>query len=185
MHTALLIIDIQNDYFPGGSMELVGATEAGARAQRALAVFRERSWPVVHVQHVADEPDATFFRPDTPGVEIHPCVSPLPGESIIQKHYPNAFRETPLLDHLQRDNVTRLVIVGMMTHMCIDTSVRAAADLGFECVLVHDACATTAQSFGGVTVSAEDVQAAFLAAIDGTFAEALSVAGLPSALGPC
>lgn len=175
MHTALLIIDIQNDYFPGGSMELVGATEAGARAQRVLAVFRERSWPVVHVQHVADDSDATFFRPDTPGVEIHPFVSPLPGESIIQKHYPNAFRETPLLEHLQRRNVTRLVIVGMMTHMCVDTSVRAAADLGFECLLAHDACATTAQSFGGVTVSAESVQAAFLAALDGTFAEALSV----------
>jgi len=175
MHTALVIVDIQNDYFPGGAMELVGATEAGARAQRALAVFRERSRPVVHVQHVAAEPDATFFRPGTPGMEIHPCVAPLPGESIFQKHYPNAFRETSLLEHLRGLDVARLAIVGMMTHMCIDTSVRAAADLGFECLLAHDACATLAQSFGGVTVAAEHVQAAFLAALDGTFAEVLSV----------
>ena len=175
MHTALLIIDIQNDYFPGGSMELVGATEAGTHAQRILAIFRERSWPVVHVQHVAVAPEATFFRLDTPGVEIHPCVFPVPGESIIQKHYPNAFRETPLLEHLLRNNTSRLVIVGMMTHMCVDTSVRAAADLGFECLLAHDACATMAQSFGGVTVSAESVQAAFLAAMDGTFADVLAV----------
>lgn len=182
MRTALLIIDIQNDYFPGGSMELVGATEAGARAELALALFRERSWPVVHVQHVADESNATFFRPNTPGVEIHPCVIPLPGESIIQKHYPNAFRETFLLKHLRSHDVTRLVIVGMMTHMCIDTSVRAAADLGFECLLAHDACATLPQSFGGVTVSAEKVQAAFLAALDGTFAEVLSVEELLSTL---
>lgn len=182
MRTALLIIDIQNDYFPGGSMELVGPIEAGARAQRALALFRERSWPVVHVRHVAVEPEATFFRPDTPGAEIHPCVSPLPGESIIEKHFPNAFRETPLLEHLRGHDVTRLVIVGMMTHMCIDTSVRAAADLGFECLLAHDACATLAQSFGGVTVSAENVQVAFLAALDGTFAEVLSVDELLSAL---
>lgn len=175
MHTALLIIDIQNDYFPGGAMELVGAAEAGALAERALAAFRERSWPLVHVQHIADEPDATFFLPGTPGVDIHPCVAPLPGEPVVQKHHPNAFRETPLLDHLRDQGVTRLAVVGMMTHMCIDTSVRAAADLGFECVLGHDACATLAQSFGGVAVSAEDVQAAFLAALDGTFAEVLSV----------
>ncbi len=182
MHTALLIIDIQNDYFPGGSMELVGPTEAGARAERVLALFRERSWPVVHAQHVADEPDATFFRPETPGEEIHPSVTPLPGEPIIQKHYPNAFRETPLLEHLRSHDVARLVIVGMMTHMCIDTSVRAAADLDFECLLAHDACATLAQSFGGVTVSAENVQAAFLAALDGTFAEVRSVDELSALL---
>jgi nicotinamidase-related amidase len=137
--------------------------------------FRERSLPVVHIQHVAVHPGATFFLPNTPGMEIHPCVAPKAGEMIIRKHYPNAFRETPLLEHLRKHRITRLAIVGMMTHMCIDTSVRTAADLGFECLLAHDACATKAQSFGGVTVSAERVQAAFLAAIDGTFAKVLSV----------
>lgn len=182
MHTALLIIDIQNDYFPGGSMELFGALEAGTQARRALAAFRERSLPVVHIQHVAVHPGATFFLPNTPGMEIHPCVAPKAGEMIIRKHYPNAFRETPLLEHLRKHRITRLAIVGMMTHMCIDTSVRAAADLGFECLLAHDACATKAQSFGGVSVSAESAQAAFLAAIDGTFAKVLSVDEIALAL---
>jgi nicotinamidase-related amidase len=182
MHAALLIIDIQNDYFPGGAMELFGALEAGHHAGRALAVFRERSLPVIHVQHVAIHPGATFFLPNTPGMEIHPCVAPKAGEVIIQKHYPNAFRETPLLEHLRKNSINRLAIVGMMTHMCVDTSVRAAADLGFECLLAHDACATKAQSFGGVSVSAESVQAAFLAAIDGTFAKVLSVDEMLSAL---
>jgi len=115
-------------------------------------------------------------------MEIHPCVAPKAGEMIIRKHYPNAFRETPLLEHLRKQRITRLAIVGMMTHMCIDTSVRAAADLGFECLLAHDACATKAQSFGGITVSAESVQAAFLAAIDGTFAKVLSVDEIALAL---
>jgi nicotinamidase-related amidase len=182
MHTALLIIDIQNDYFPGGAMELVGALEAGNHARRALTAFREKSLPVVHIQHVAVHPGATFFLPNTPGMDIHPCVAPKAGEVIIQKHYPNAFRETPLLEHLRKHSITRLAIVGMMTHMCIDTSVRAAADLGFECLLAHDACATKAQSFGGVTVSAESVQAAFLAAINGTFAKVLSVDEIAQAL---
>jgi nicotinamidase-related amidase len=175
MHTALLIIDIQNDYFPGGSMELVGALKAANHAGRALAAFRERALPVIHIQHVAIHPGATFFLPNTRGMEIHPCVAPKAGEVIIQKHYPNAFQATPLLEHLRKYQITRLTIVGMMTHMCIDTSVRAAADLGFECLLAHDACATKAQSFGGVTAPAESVQAAFLAAIDGTFAKVLSV----------
>jgi nicotinamidase-related amidase len=184
MHTGLLIIDIQNDYFPGGSMELVGALEAGNQARRALAVFREKPLPVIHVQHVAVHSGATFFLPDTPGMDIHPFVSPKAGEVIIQKHYPNAFRETPLLEHLRKRSITRLAIVGMMTHMCVDTSVRAAADLGFECLLAYDACATKAQSFGGVTVSAESVQAAFLAAINGTFAKVCSVAEIASAIKP-
>jgi nicotinamidase-related amidase len=175
MNTALLIIDIQNDYFPDGEMELVGAVEAGTLAGRALAAFREKSLPVIHVQHIATHPGATFFLPGTPGVEINDCVSPRAGELVIHKHFPNAFRDTPLLEHLKKLGITRLVVVGMMTHMCIDTSVRAAADLGFECLLAHDACATKAQSYRSVTVSAQGVQAAFLAAIDGAFAKVLSV----------
>jgi nicotinamidase-related amidase len=102
-------------------------------------------------------------------------VAPHAGETVLQKNFPNSFRETPLLEHLRRHEVTRLVIAGMMTQMCIDTSTRAAADLGFQCLLAHDACATKALSFGGSTVSAENVQTAFLAALNGLFARVLSV----------
>lgn len=94
---------------------------------------------------------------------------------MIQKHYPNGFRETPLLEHLKQLGVDELVIAGMMTQMCIDTTTRAAADLGFQCSLAHDACATRAQSFGGVTVPAAQVQTAFLAALNGAFAKVQSV----------
>jgi nicotinamidase-related amidase len=87
LHTALLIIDIQNDYFPGGTMELVGALKAGAHAGRAFTAFRERSLPIVRIQHVAIHPGATFFLPNTPGMDIHPCVAPKAGEVIFQKHY--------------------------------------------------------------------------------------------------
>jgi len=167
---ALLLIDIQNDYFPGGAMELVGSPEAGERAGRLLAAFREKSLPIIHIQHVSTRPGATFFLPDTPGVEIHPSVTPHPGETLFQKHYPNAFRETPLLDHLRGAGIDQLTIAGMMTHMCVDTTTRAAADLGFECELAHDACATRDLAFDGMTVRAADVQTAYLAALDGTFA---------------
>lgn len=182
MNQALVIIDIQNDYFPGGAMELVGSPEAGSRAARMLETFRRKSLPVIHIQHVSTRPGATFFLPETPGVEIHESVTPVEGETLFQKHYPNSFRDTPLLVHLREHKISRLVIAGMMTHMCIDTSTRAAADLGFQCTLAHDACATRPLSFGGADVPAAQVQAAFLAALNGSFAKAQSADEICAAL---
>jgi nicotinamidase-related amidase len=181
MATALLLIDIQNDYFPGGAMELVGSVEAGKQAGLLLEKFRNDSLPVIHVQHVSARPGATFFLPGSQGVEINGAVAPLPGELVLRKNYPNSFRETQLLDHLRRLDVDRLVIAGMMTHMCVDTTTRAAADLGFQCLLAHDACATRDLSFGGSTVAAAQVQLSYLAALNGSFAQVLSVAELCAA----
>ena len=175
MTTALLLVDIQNDYFPGGAMEVVGATAAADRAASLVTAFRHQALPVIHVQHIAARPGATFFLPNTTGAEIHESVRPGPGEVVIQKHFPNSFRETQLLEHLHRIRTSRLVIAGMMTHMCIDTTTRAASDLGFQCSLASDACATKALSFNGVQVPAEIVQIAYLAALNGLFAKVRSV----------
>jgi nicotinamidase-related amidase len=182
MTQALLLVDIQNDYFPGGAMELAGSPEAGRQAGALLEAFRRAGRPIVHIQHLAMRPGATFFLPGTPGAELHASVAPLPGEPVFQKHFPNSFRETPLQPHLQSLGVTRLVIAGMMTHMCIDTTVRAAFDLGFQCQLAQDACATRDLTREGATVPAAQVQAAFLAAIHGTFAQVLSVQELCAGL---
>ena len=175
MKQALILIDIQNDYFSGGTMELTGSQVAGRNAAKLLHEFRQRGLPVIHIQHISTRQGATFFLPDTPGVQIHLCVKPDEGEMIFQKNFPNSFRETPLLGHLRKLDITQLVIAGMMTQMCIDTTTRAAADLGFECLLAHDACAAKSLSFAGTTVSAENVQTAFLAALNGLFARVLSV----------
>ena len=174
MTTALLLVDIQNDYFPGGAMELVGSDAAAASAGKLQAQFRASGLPVFNVQHIAKSPTATFFLPGTQGVEIHVSVAPLAGEAVVVKHFPNSFRETGLLELLHSAEVTDLVVVGMMTHMCIDTTVRAANDLGFKVTLVADACATRDLEFQGVTVAAAEVQAAYLAAIDGSFATVVS-----------
>jgi nicotinamidase-related amidase len=182
MNQALLFVDIQNDYFPGGAMELAGTAEAGNRAGELLRAFRGKSLPVIHIQHISIRPGAAFFLPHTKGAQIHESVAPIEGETVFQKHFPNSFRETPLLEHLRQRQISRLVIAGMMTHMCIDTTVRAAADLGFQCLLAHDACATRSLSFGGTTVAAEQVQAAFLAALNGSFAKVLSAQEACSAL---
>jgi nicotinamidase-related amidase len=178
MTTALLIIDIQNDYFPGGAMELAGPDAAAANAAKLLAAFRKKSAPVIHMQHIATRPGATFFRPGTAGAEIHSSVRPLPGETVFKKNFPNSFRETPLLEHLRGAGISNLVIAGMMTHMCVDTTTRAAADLGFACSLAHDACATKALAFNGVEVPAGNVQASYMAGLNGLFAKVLPTAEL-------
>jgi nicotinamidase-related amidase len=170
MDTALLLIDLQNDYFEGGAMTLDGADAAVANAARLLARFRVRGWPIMHVQHLSTRPGATFFLAGTRGAGIHAAVAPRDGETVVVKHFPNAFRETSLAESLRERGIARLTIAGMMTHMCVDTSTRAAADMGFACTLAHDACATRAQAFGGRTVAAADVQAAYMAALNGAFA---------------
>ena len=131
MTDALLIIDIQNDYFPGGAMALHEPEAAAANAAKLIAAFRQAGRPVIHMQHVSTRPGATFFLPNTPGVEIHASVRPLPGETVMQKHFPNCFRETKLLERLRGAGIGSLAIAGMMTHMCVDTTTRAASDLGF------------------------------------------------------
>lgn len=167
---ALVVIDIQNDYFPGGANELIGSTEAAAVAVEVKRHFKEVGLPVVIIQHVAIRPGATFFLPGTEGVEIHDSIAVEEGDHLVVKHYPNSFRETNLLELLKSLHVSELTVIGMMTHMCIDTTVRAASDLGFSVELIGNACATKDLEHDGRKVAAADVQASFLAAIDGSFA---------------
>ena len=165
MKTALLIIDIQNDYFPGGKMELEGPVEAAKKANEILQCFRDHGMPTVHIQHVSRKPDATFFLPGDRGTDINDITAHYEGEPLVQKHYPNSFRETNLLDLLKEWEIERVIITGMMTHMCVDATARAAADLGFKVMVAEDACATRALTYGDTTIPAEHVHKAFLAAL--------------------
>ena len=166
MRKALLLVDLQNDYFPGGKMTLDGADEAVHNARRLLDRFRSEFWPVFHVRHVAMKPDATFFLPGTAGSRIHPNVGPIKGESVITKNYPNAFRDTALLNLLKKIDIQELVICGMMTHMCIDATTRAAKDLGYTCTLIGNACATKALEINSQVISSKHVHLSFLAALN-------------------
>jgi nicotinamidase-related amidase len=174
MSTGLILVDIQNDYFAGGRMELVGMEAAGQKAGQLLAFFRDNRWPTFHIQHISDREGASFFLPDTKGAEIHATVSPRPDDPVIQKHYPNSFRDTPLLDTLRSSGVESVVICGAMSHMCIDATTRAAVDFGFRCTVVHDACATRNLDFGKKKILAQDVHAAFMAALGSAYAKVVS-----------
>jgi nicotinamidase-related amidase len=171
MSAALILIDIQKDYFPGGRMELVGSVEAAGAAARLLAEFRKASWPIIHIQHIAAQPTATFFVPGTTGLDIHPSVTPLPSEHVVTKHYPNSFRETDLLEKIRHAGVDSILFCGMMTSMCVDATVRAAFDLGFTCTIAQDACAAPNLTFNGETIPACQVHGSFLAALGAVYAK--------------
>jgi nicotinamidase-related amidase len=168
---ALVIIDIQNDYFPGGKWTLSGMDAAADNAARMLAEFRKRGDLVVHVHHESTESEAPFFVPGTEGAAIHAKVAPKAGEEVILKHHVNSFRETKLKDILDRNGVTAPVFCGAMSHMCVDAAVRAASDFGYACTVIHDACASRDLDFGGKTVKAMDAHAAYMSALGFAYAK--------------
>jgi nicotinamidase-related amidase len=176
--TALLVIDIQQFYFEGGLVPLTGSVEAANQARKVLEAFRARSLPVIHVRHVPKSVAVVDGEPSDPQYRIRPEVQPAAGEKVISKRFANSFRETDLLETLRQKGITQVVIVGMQTHMCVEAASRAATDLGFDVVVVHDACATRPLEFDGHNVPAGMVHAAALAAIKGTYGRVVSVADL-------
>ena len=169
MKEALLIIDVQNDYFPGGANELSRPLEAEKRIQELIAESRTLGRPVIYIQHF-NPPGDTFFLEGSFGAEISERIRPRPEDRVIVKRFPNSFLETDLDETLKSLQVDTLVVCGMMTHMCVDTTVRAAMDYGYQVKLAADACATMDLTLNGETIPAELVQKAFIAAMDGVFA---------------
>lgn len=175
MCKALLLVDIQNDYFAGGKNELVEPENALKSAVEILTVFRTLGLPVIHIQHISLRKDATFFLPNTWGVEIHPALTPQTNEDIVIKHTPNSFFETNLNEIICEKGITELVVGGMMTHMCIDTTVRAAKDYAIPVTLLSDACATKDLTFNEKTLPAVTVNNVYFASLDKMFAKVVSV----------
>jgi nicotinamidase-related amidase len=164
MADALVVIDIQNEYFPGGALTLPHAERAASRAAEAIEAARAASVPVVHIRH--EEPDSTeWFVPGSHGAQTNGAVAPTDGELVVVKNYPNSFLQTELAEHLANVGASRVAFCGMMTSMCVDATVRAAADLGLQPVLLDDACAAPDLEHRGKQVAADDVHAAFCGAL--------------------
>jgi nicotinamidase-related amidase len=165
MRTALIILDIQKDHFPGGKLPLVNPLEAAKKAHMLLQCFREHGGHHVHIQHISREQDATYFISGDRGTDIHDSAAHFEGEPIVYKHTPNAFLNTNLLDLLKGWKVERVVICGMMTHLDVDATARAASELGFQVLVAEDACATRDLVHGGTSIPADHVHKAALAAL--------------------
>jgi nicotinamidase-related amidase len=171
---ALIVVDIQNDYFPQGKWPLVGAQAAADNAARLIEAFRQAGDSVVHIRHEFTSDDAPFFTPGSEGAQLHPKVLNRADEPVVLKHFVNSFRETELQAILDQHGIEQLVVVGSMSHMCVDGVVRAAADLGYGVTVIHDACATLDLEFNGVVVPAAQVHAAFMAALGFAYASVVS-----------
>jgi nicotinamidase-related amidase len=169
MSRALVIVDIQRDYFPGGKMPLHEPEAAAAKAGQVLDAFRAAGEPVVHVQHLSPA-EVGFLVEGTEGAEIMAPVTPNEGETVITKRAPNSFLGTDLEQHLRGLDVEEVVVAGMMTSMCVDATTRAGADLGFKMTLIPDACAAPDLEYGGRQVAAQDVHASFVAALGQAYA---------------
>lgn len=162
----LIVIDLQNEYLPEGKLPLSGIEAAAEKAARVIADARQKKIPVFHIRHEFANAEAPVFIPGSKGVEIQPAVSPINGEPVIVKNFINAFRETELKQQLDAHGVEEVIIVGAMSHMCVDACVRASADMGYPVTVLHDACATLDLTFDGVTVPAAHVHAAMMAAFE-------------------
>lgn len=171
---ALLIVDLQNDYFPGGRWPLVGIEEVATNAGHVLARFRDTGTLVVHIRHEFETSDAPFFAPGSVGAQINECVLPKNGEPVVLKHHPNAFRDTELKMLLDRRGIRKLTVLGAMSHVCIDATVRAAVDLGYDVTVVHDAIATRDLEFNETDVPAKQVHAAYMAALAFAYARVVA-----------
>jgi len=171
---ALIVVDIQNDYFPQGKWPLAGADAAADNAARLIAAFREAGNSVVHIRHEFTSEDAPFFTPGSEGAKLHPKVLNRADEPVVLKHFVNSFRETTLQSILEEQGIKELVVVGSMSHMCVDGITRAAADMGYGVTVIHDACASRDLEFNGLTVPAAHVHAAFMSALGFAYASVVS-----------
>jgi nicotinamidase-related amidase len=160
----LIVVDLQNEYLPTGKLPLSGIEAASANAAKVIADARAKGVPVFHIRHEFANNEAPVFVPGTDGVEIQPAVAPVGSEPVIVKNHINSFRETDLKQQLDARGVEEVVVVGAMSHMCVDAVVRAAADMGYPVTVLHDACATLDLEFDGVKVPAAQVHAAMMAA---------------------
>ena len=171
MKEALLLIDIQNDYFSGGKCELNRPLEALCNTEKILDNFRKENKPIIYVQHINVSANASFFVPNTDGVKIHNEILPIKGDFIVTKHTPSCFYKTNLNKIILENQITHLVVCGMMSHMCVDTTVRACKDYEINVTLIDDACTTKSLIHNGEEIPADVVHKAFMAALNDAFAK--------------
>lgn len=175
MKRGLVVVDLQNEYLPGGKLPLSNIVVAVGNARQVISHARETNIPVFHIRHESDDEGAPIFVKGSNGAQIQPAVAPEGHEPVIVKKHINAFRETDLKQQLEAAGIEELIVIGAMSHMCIDAVVRAAVDMGYPVTVLHDACATLDLTFGGVKVPAAQAHATMMAAFEFGYATVKSV----------
>ena len=177
--STVVVIDAQREY-TDGKLPLHNVEPALAEIGKLLRRARALQVPVIHIVHQGRPGGA--FGPDTPGFEVAAPAAPAPGEAVVHKSLPNAFASTDLASRLAALKKPNVVLVGFMTHLCVEATARASIDLGFKATVVASATATRPlpDPIGGAALSADEVQRNALAAIADRFATvAAKVDSLP------
>ncbi|GAA5812121.1 hypothetical protein MFLAVUS_005571 [Mucor flavus] len=172
---ALIVVDVQNDYFPDGNLPTWNPIETAEACAQLIQKFRQDGKQVVFVKHIIHDSQAEIFPAlikGTRGAEIHDIVKPLPTEKIITKHEVSSFVGTDLKEYLVSKGVKKLVVVGMMIHNCVNATVYSGVEEGFPCIVVEEAVNTMDQPYDGELVKAQDIKKAFLAGIQFSFSKA-------------
>ncbi|MEZ5536561.1 MAG: cysteine hydrolase family protein [Thiolinea sp.] len=172
--TALLVIDVQHSFFHRDYWVDGGFEEYQANQQRLVDIARERGWQVVYVLHNEQQ---GAFSPESGYVRLMDFLQPRPDEPTFNKHVHNALTESGLQAWLEEQGITKLVISGIRTEQCCETTTRVASDLGYEVDFVLDATHTFPMQhpLSGETVSAEKIRSRTALVLSGRFATIRSV----------
>ncbi|MFD2261774.1 cysteine hydrolase family protein [Lacibacterium aquatile] len=175
MAIALIPIDVQQGFdYPGWPRR--NNPDMEANGQKLLAFWRGKGWPILHVRHDSVEPDSTL-RPDHPGNGFRPGFAPQRYEPVIGKSVNSAFIGTDLDLRLRRLGIEKIVLFGISTDMCVSTTTRMAANLGYKVTLVGDACfCFDLKDETGETIPAEEIHRAHLATLRHEFATVMTTA---------
>ncbi len=139
VNTAVLVLDMQLGNFQG-SDPIFDGERLLSKVQRLIGRAREAGVPIVYVQNAGRQGDPDEVG--TPGWEIHPTIIPNKGDTVTAKATPDAFHQTALHQQLQSQGIETLIVVGLQTEYCIDTTCRRAYGLGYHVVLAKDAHST-------------------------------------------
>jgi nicotinamidase-related amidase len=168
LESTLVMIDCQNTYTTG-IMQLHGVDAALVECERILKRARTAGIRVIHIQH--DAGPGSPYDTAAPIGQIVDAVAPIDGELVIRKNYPSSFEKTTLDAELKRTGATNLILAGFMSHMCINSTARAAFNHGYPSAVIASATATRnlPNPLGG-EVLAHDVHRGALAAVADLFA---------------
>jgi nicotinamidase-related amidase len=158
---ALLVIDVQNEYFTG-KLPITYPAGSLANVLCAMDAARAHGVPVVAIQHASPQADATVFRKGSRGWELHAEVASRPHDVLIHKSLPGSFTGTNLEMWLRERGIGTVVIAGYMTQMCCDTTARQAIHLGFGAEFLSDGTGTLAVKNAAGVVSDEELHRAIL-----------------------
>lgn len=173
MNRALLVIDVQNEYFTGA----FPITHPVGHLEQILAAMDAAvgKVPIIVIQHYFPDPDKPFFQKGTPAWELHPEIKSRPHDLLIEKTLPGSFTGTSLEEWLREHGIDTVTIAGYMTHMCCDTTARQAVHRGLTVEFLRDATGTLALSNEAGEVTAEELHRSILCAQQMMLSEVLDV----------